>query len=309
MSRSRIIGLGSAALLCAVVLGGWYLWQKHPEPASSPDDNPAQSSSQAGQSAKSDSLSDNSSNTGMTSSQGGKSPSNGNNPETGGSEAPENTRAQVENGQIDNESNFTRSVFFTPVDWGPQNLALSQKEKQSITLKPTCKTHKRATASNTHPADWAQAFTHTDEQSRWPSSAAHVVDWNQYWKVGDKGIQVSIRWNFELPPKYSVLAYSFALSNPDGFGTSLWPEKPEMSWEEAKNFVLDWEKKTLDAGGKPGTRTMSLAEKPFNPGEVSTEEIERAEYSNGRIRAAQSGKMLCNSKPQTPEELSCSCWF
>ena len=82
-----------------------------------------------------------------------------------------------------------------------------------------------------------------------------------------------------------------------------------MTWDDAKKFVADWEKKTLEQGGKAGTRTMSVAEKPFNPAEVSTEEVERAEYSNSRVRAVQSGKMICNAQAQEPINLNCSCWF
>jgi hypothetical protein len=309
MSRSGKSWLTAAGLLAAVALGGWYFWWM--QPASAPQQGPDHS--QSGSDKTPPTTGNNSpgiANNPMTStSQQGRPGSSNTSDAQGGTDDPENTRTLVENSQLDNEINFTRAVFFTPVEWGPQHQGLQQKEKQSLLFKPACKNHKRASAANTHPTDWAEPFSHSDGQSRWPSATSHVVDWNQYWKLGDKGIQISIRWNFELPPKYSVLGYTFALSNPDGYGTAIWPEKPEMSWEEAKNFVLDWEKKTLDAGGKPGTRTMSLAEKPFNPGEVSTEEIERAEYSNGRVRAAQTGKMLCNSQPKTPEELSCSCWF
>ncbi|NBW82199.1 hypothetical protein EBR21_10650 [bacterium] len=309
MSGSGKTSLTAAGLLVLVAIASFYFWWMRPAPTPEQTQEQPKAVSEKTSSASKDNSSavSKASNPSLSKQNGRGSNPPGSSPGVG--DDPESTRNRVENGQLDNEVNFTRAVFFTPVEWGPQNLGLQQKEKQSLLFKPACKTHKRATPASSHPTDWAEPFTHSDGQSRWPSSTSHVVDWNQYWTLRDKGIQISIRWNFEMPPKYSVLGYSFALSNPDGYGTALWPEKPEMSWEEAKNFILDWEKKTLDAGGKPGTRTMSLAEKPFNPGEVSTEEIERAEYSNGRVRAAQSGKMLCNSKPNSPEELSCSCWF
>jgi hypothetical protein len=112
-----------------------------------------------------------------------------------------------------------------------------------------------------------------------------------------------------MPPRYAVVGYSFPLQNPDGYGTSIFPDNPEMSWEEAKAFVSAWEKKTLAEGGLPATRSMSLADRPFNPADVSTEEVERAEFSNSRIRAAQTGKMICNSASPALTELSCSCSF
>lgn len=219
------------------------------------------------------------------------------------------THQKLENSQLGGESDFTRAPYFTPVDWGTGQTALAQREGQTLQFKPACKTHPRAGESSLHPAQWAESFTQTDSLSRWPLSATHVIDWNQFWQVGDRGIQVSIRWNFEMPPRYNVVGYSFALTNPDGYGTSLWPDKPEMSWDEAKAFVVEWEKKTLEAGGKLASRTMSVAEKPFNPADVSTEEVERAEYHNSRVRAVQTGKMICNSTPTQQDLLSCSCWF
>lgn len=229
---------------------------------------------------------------------------------SGNSTSPqESTREKLENGQLNTETSFSRAQFFKPIDWGESNQSLSEKEKQGITFKPACRSHPRAVTNSPQPADWAESFTHTDSLSRWPSPSAHVVDWNQFWQVGDKGIQVSIRWNFELPPKYTVVGYSFALNNPDGYGAAIFPERPEMSWDEAKSMVVEWEKKTLERGGKLATRSMSVAEKPFNPAEVSTDEIERAEYSNSRIRAAQTGKMICHNSNPNLEELSCSCGF
>jgi len=218
-------------------------------------------------------------------------------------------QSKIEDGQLTPETAFSRAAFFKPVDWGIQFDVLQQKEKQEITFKPSCKSHKRTMDGGIHPAEWADAMTRADAQSRWPNSGTHVIDWNQNWQVGDQGIQISIRWNFEMPPRYSVHGYSFPLTDPDGYGTPLWPEKAEMSWSDARTFVIDWEKTTIDKGGKPGTRTMSLAEKPFDPSKTSTQDIERAEYANGRVRAAQTGKMICNSSPQKPEELSCSCTF
>lgn len=219
------------------------------------------------------------------------------------------TRQKIENGQLTEETAFSRANFFKPVNWGSEQQALSGLEPQRLSFKPSCAKHPRAQGSADHPAGWAEPFTHTDSLSRWPSSTAHVIDWNQFWKVGDKGIQISIRWNFELPARYAVVGYSFPLQNPDGYGTSIFPDNPEFSWEDAKAYVIAWEKKTLAEGGLPATRSMSLADRPFNPAEVSTEEIERAEFSNSRIRAAQTGKMICNSPSPALTELSCSCSF
>jgi hypothetical protein len=207
------------------------------------------------------------------------------------------------------ESLFTRADYFKPLNWGPEIKSLAEKENQKLNFKPACNSHSRSGNPDLHPADWAGDFTKTDSLSRWPATSTHVIDWNQFWQLADKGIQVSIRWNFELPARYNVVGYSFALSNPDGIGTAVWQEMPEMTWDEAKEFVQKWEKKTLTEGGKAGTRTMSVTEKPFNAADVSTEEIERAEYSNSRVRAAQSGKMHCASPAQSPAELNCSCGF
>lgn len=231
--------------------------------------------------------------------------------QTGDGSGNENdeTRQKIENGQLTDETVFSRANFFKPVNWGTDHQALGALEAQRLSFKPSCAKHPRAQASADHPAGWAEPFTHTDSLSRWPSSSAHVIDWNQFWKVGEKGIQISIRWNFELPARYAVVGYSFPLQNPDGYGTSIFPENPEFSWEDAKAFVTAWEKKTLAEGGLPATRSMSLADRPFNPAEVSTEEVERAEFSNSRIRAAQTGKMICNSPSPALTELSCSCTF
>jgi hypothetical protein len=207
------------------------------------------------------------------------------------------------------ETVFTRGDYFKPVQWGPDLKAVDEKENQKLSFKPACKAHPRTAVKVRHPSDWAGDFTKSEAQFRWPAASAHVIDWNQYWQVADKGIQISIRWNFDLPARYTVVGYSFALAKPDGYGTPLWQEMSEMSWDEAKDFVTKWEQKTLAEGGKAGTRTMSLAEKPFNPAEVSTEEIERAEYSNARVRSAQSGKMHCSSPALSPAELNCGCWF
>lgn len=204
---------------------------------------------------------------------------------------------------------FTRGEYFKSVNWGTDLKGLPEKENQKLNFRPTCKSHKRADSSDSHPADWAEQLTKTDSVARWPAAATHVIDWNQFWQLGDKGLQISIRWNFESPARYNVVGYSFALSNPDGFGTALWQDMPEMSWDEAKDFVIKWEQKTLAEGGKAGTRTMSVAEKLFNPAEVSTEDIERAEYKNSRVRSAQSGKMHCSSPAQASADLNCNCWF
>ena len=119
------------------------------------------------------------------------------------------THNKLENGMMDGETTFTRGVFFKPLDWGPQLNALSEKEKQTLAFKPTCKSHPRLSETSSHPADWAESFTKIDSLSRWPASTAHVIDWNQFWQLGDKGLQVSIRWNFELPPRYNGVGYSF----------------------------------------------------------------------------------------------------
>lgn len=219
------------------------------------------------------------------------------------------TRQKIENGQLNDETAFSRASFFNPVNWGSEHQALSGLEAQRLSFKPSCAKHPRAQGSADHPAGWAEPFTHTDSLSRWPASAAHVIDWNQFWKVGDKGIQISIRWNFEIPARYAVVGYSFPLQYPDGYGTSIFPDNPEMSWEDAKAFVSAWEKKTLAEGGLPATRSMSLADRAFNPADVSTEEVERAEFSNSRVRAAQTGKMICNTPSPALTELSCSCTF
>lgn len=297
-NRTRIAG--GLMIVALVGAGVWYFQSRSADKFTPDGSSSGQNSSASGESSNSNSAQSN-----------GASTSNATGRATGSSESLQgnNLGDQIENGRLPDEAAFTRAQFFKPVNWGPQNTALAEKEKQTIKFKPACRAHPRATQDSVHPADWAESFTHTDPLSRWPAPSTHVVDWNQFWQLGDKGLQVSIRWNFESPPRYTVVGYSFALNNPDGYGTSLWPEKPEMTWDDAKAFVTEWEKKTLENGGKLATRSMSVAEKPFNPAEVSTEEIERAEYSNSRIRAVQSGKMVCNNPAQNSEELSCSCWF
>ena len=206
------------------------------------------------------------------------------------------------------ENNFSRAEFFKPVDWGSNLQTLASKEPQVLKFNAACNNHPRH-APQAQPADWAEAFTHSDAMQRWPAPATHVIDWNQFWKTKDKGLQISIRWNFELPARYSVLGYSFAADKPDGYGAPLFPEKSDLTWDDAKAFVLELEKKIVADGGTPTTRTMSVAEKAFNPGEVSPDEIQRAEFTNSRVRGAQTGKMSCNANSAELTTLSCACWF
>lgn len=236
-----------------------------------------------------------------------------NSPAQGGSGSADatlgGTAGQVENGEAPGSSEFTRAEFFKPVDWGTDLSSLSGKEPQTLSFAPACKTHPRHSAMTSHPAQWAEAFTGTDSQQRWPSAATHVIDWNQFWTLNESGYQISIRWNFENPPRYSVVGYSFQSNKPDGYGAAVFPEKMNLGWDEAKQFVLDWEKGMLDKGGRLGTRTMTLAEKIFNPADVSPEDIERAEYSNSQVRGAQTGKMSCNTSHTNLSQLKCTCWF
>jgi hypothetical protein len=215
---------------------------------------------------------------------------------------------KIEQGEAPGSGEFTRAEFFKSQDWGPDLSALATAEPQNLKFNPACKNHPRNNP-NLAPAEWAEAFTLTQAQQRWPAANTHVIDWNQFWQVKEVGYQVSIRWNFETPPLYSVVGYSFALNRPDGYGAPAFPEKMQVTWDEAKSFVQSWEKKIIAEGGKPGTRTMSLAEKPFRPAEVSPQDIERAEYANGRVRAAQTGKMSCNTLFNDLSTLNCSCWF
>lgn len=218
------------------------------------------------------------------------------------------TAERVEQGEAPGSGEFTRAEFFKTVDWGTNLNAISSAESQSIKFSAACKSHPRNLTA-TSPADWALAFSQSDALQRWPYASSHVIDWNQFWQLNETGYQVSIRWNFENPPRYSVVGYSFALNKPDGFGAPAFPEKMELTWDDAKSYVQNWEKKILSDGGKAGTRTMSLAEKVFNPAEVSPEDIERAEYANSRVRAAQTGKMSCNTPSSDLGTLNCSCWF
>lgn len=218
------------------------------------------------------------------------------------------TARQIEQGEAPGSGEFTRAEFFKPVDWGADLNAMPNKEPQTLNFKPACKNHPRL-ASGIAPSDWAENFTSSESQQRWPSSRSHVIDWNQFWQLKDTGYQISIRWNFENPPRYSVVGYSFVMNKPDGYGAPAFPERMNQTWEEAKSFVEDWEKKLLNEGGKPGTRTMSVAGKAFNPAEVSPEEIDRAEYANSRIRGAQTGKMSCNTLTTDLSSLNCTCWF
>jgi hypothetical protein len=218
------------------------------------------------------------------------------------------TGERIERGEAPGSGEFTRAEFFKTVDWGANLNAIPTKEPQNIKFSAACKGHPRNLAAAS-PADWAEAFSQSDALQRWPSASSHVIDWNQFWQLNETGYQVSIRWNFENPPRYSVVGYSFALNKPDGFGAPAFPEKMELTWDDAKSYVQIWEKKILGDGGKAGTRTMSLAEKVFNPAEVSPEDIERAEYTNSRVRAAQTGKMSCNTLSTDLGTLSCSCWF
>jgi hypothetical protein len=215
---------------------------------------------------------------------------------------------KIEQGEAPGSGEFSRAEFFKPQDWGADLSTLAALEPQTLKFNPACKNHPRNNP-NLSPAEWAEGFTLTQAQQRWPSASTHVIDWNQFWQVKDVGYQVSIRWNFESPPLYSVVGYSFALNRPDGYGAPAFAEKMQVTWEEAKTFVQSWEKKILAEGGKPGTRTMSLAEKAFRPAEVSPQDVERAEYANGRVRAAQTGKMSCNTLFNDLSTLSCSCWF
>lgn len=218
------------------------------------------------------------------------------------------TAERVEQGEAPGSGEFSRADFFQPVDWGTDFQTMPTKEPQSLKFNAACKNHPRNLPSIA-PAEWAENFTFSQSTQRWPAQQTHVIDWNQFWQLKDLGYQVSIRWNFENPPLYSVVGYSFALNKPDGYGAQAFPEKLNVTWEEAKTYVLNWEKKILNEGGRAGTRTMSLAAKPFNPADVSPEEIERAEYSNSKIRAAQTGKMSCNTLTTDLSQLNCSCWF
>ncbi|MBM3381854.1 MAG: hypothetical protein FJY29_05375 [Betaproteobacteria bacterium] len=243
----------------------------------------------------------------------------GNNPTTAQGNAQQSTAAtpglsksqsgaRIEQGDAPGSGEFSRADFFKPQDWGADLSALAAAEPQNLKFNAACKNHPRNNP-NLSPTEWAEGFTLTQAQQRWPAANTHVIDWNQFWQVKDVGYQVSIRWNFETPPLYSVVGHSFAINSPDGYGAPAFPEKMQITWDEAKNFVQTWEKKILAEGGKPGTRTMSLAEKPFRPAEVSPQDIERAEYANGRVRAAQTGKMSCNTLFNDLSTLTCSCWF
>jgi hypothetical protein len=98
------------------------------------------------------------------------------------------------------------------------------------------------------------------------------------------------------------------MSSPDGYGAEALPEKNQVTWAEAKQYVQAWENEMLTQGGVAGTRTMSLSSNPFNPAEVSPEDIERAEYMNTRMRGAQTGRMSCNTLYNNQTALSCRCF-
>lgn len=236
-------------------------------------------------------------------------------PETGSAQSPainEDKRSHpveelVENGEPPGSSEFTRARFFEPFDWGANLSSAAAVEDQLLNFGTACQSHPRF--SKTLPPDqWAEQFTQADAAQRWPSGTAHVIDWNQFWTLGETGFQVSVRWNFENPPLYRVVGYSFSTQSPDGYGAEAFPEKNQIPWDEAKAYVQAWESDLRSQGATPGTRTMSLSSSVFNPSEVAPEDIERAEYTNTRVRGAQSGRMSCNTLYNDTSTLSCRCY-
>lgn len=213
----------------------------------------------------------------------------------------------IENGEAPGTSEYTRAAFFEPFDWGSNLFTASQLEPQQLNFSESCQTHNRFDPA-LRPDQWARQFTQADSTQRWPSGNAHVIDWNQFWKLRESGFQVSIRWNFETPPLYRVVGYSFSMASLDGYGAEALPEKNQVTWTEAKQYVETWETEMIAQGGVAGTRTMSLSSTPFNPAEVSPEDIERAEYMNTRMRGAQTGRMSCNTLYNNPSALSCRCF-
>ena len=223
-------------------------------------------------------------------------------------DSSENTLQQtIENGEAPGTSEFTRASFFEPFDWGANLSATASPQPQQLNFSESCKTHNRFNPE-LRPEQWANQFTQTDALQRWPSGNAHVIDWNQFWKLGETGFQISIRWNFEVPALYRVVVYSFSMNSPDGYGAEALPEKNQVTWAFAKQYVQAWENEMLTQGGVAGTRTMTLSAQPFNPADVSPEDIERAEYLNTRIRCAQTGRMSCNTLYNNSEMLSCRCF-
>lgn len=213
----------------------------------------------------------------------------------------------IENGEAPGTSESTRAGFFEPFDWGASLSAASSLQQQQLNFSESCQSHARFNPA-LQPEQWARQFTQADSTQRWPSGASHVIDWNQFWKLGETGFQISIRWNFELPPLYRVVGYSFSMTSPDGYGAEALPEKNKLTWPEARQYVQEWENTMLSQGGRAGTRTMSLSSSPFNPADVAPEDIERAEYMNTRVRGAQTGRMSCNTLYDKADTLSCRCY-
>jgi hypothetical protein len=311
VQSSRTTGLKIAVTVALLAGAGIALWQFNRHPSATDEENGNASAAQGegmSPTTTGHTMSPADSNTGTTTGENAAGQNANGTPSSDGS--ARDAISRVENGEAAGSGEFTRASFFKPVDWGADQNALGGKEAQTLTFAPSCKNHPRNTTTTaTHPAQWAEAFTGTDSQQRWPAANTHVVDWNQFWTLADAGYQISIRWNFENPPRYSVVGYSFQINKPDGYGAAVFPEKMNLSWDEAKTFVQEWEKAMLEKGGRLGTRTMTLAEKVFNPADVSPEDIERAEYSNSQIRGAQTGKMSCNTSHTDLSQLKCSCWF
>lgn len=226
---------------------------------------------------------------------------------TGSEPRTNQIQQQVENGEAPGTSEFTRAGFFEPFDWGTNLGSAATLQPQQLSFSSSCESHPRFNPS-LRPDQWAGQFTQTDSTQRWPGEGIHVIDWNQFWKLGESGVQVSIRWNFESPPLYRVVGYSFSMANPDGYGADALPEKNRLSWGEAKKYVQAFESELLAQGGIAGTRTMTLSSNVFNPAEVSPEDIERAEYTNTRVRGAQTGRMSCNTLYNDLSSLSCRCF-
>ena len=130
----------------------------------------------------------------------------------------------------------------------------------------------------------------------------HVVDFNQYYRLGTEFIQLSALWQTDSPATYKVQG----LKGPSPYELSGRLEefpKKSMTQADALRFLQEKEKELQAKGGIPGARSMIVASSAFDPKNTTIENVETVEYRNNTPFRYSVGKVSCFQQ----REFRCKC--